>query len=108
MDAAALTHEVRYAEAGTDRVPVPGLRAPLDGAAILANARSVGPVLREEADEGERRRRLTPRAVDTLRSAGAFRMARPRAWGGPEVDPLTQVEVFETLAQATGRPVGAP
>jgi alkylation response protein AidB-like acyl-CoA dehydrogenase len=96
----ALTHEVGYAEAGADRVP--GLRAPLDGAAILANARSVAPVLREEADEGERRRRLTPRAVDALRSAGAFRMARPRMWGGPEVDPLTQAEVFETLAQADG------
>jgi indole-3-acetate monooxygenase len=76
--------------------------ATLDGAAILANARAIAPVLREEADEGERNRRLTPRAVQALRSAGVFRMARPRAWDGPEVDPITQVEVFETLAHADG------
>jgi alkylation response protein AidB-like acyl-CoA dehydrogenase len=76
--------------------------AELDGPTILANARAIAPVLREEADEGERRRRLTPRAVEALRSAGVFRMSRPRAWGGPEVDPVTQVQVFETLAQADG------
>jgi alkylation response protein AidB-like acyl-CoA dehydrogenase len=74
----------------------------MDGAAIRANARAIAPILREEADEGERRRRLTPRAVDALRSAGVFRMARPRAWGGPEVDAITQVEVFEILAHADG------
>jgi indole-3-acetate monooxygenase len=74
----------------------------LDGPAILANARAIAPVLREEADEGERIRRLTPRTVEALRSAGTFRMFRPRAWGGPEVDVPTQIEVFETLAQADG------
>jgi alkylation response protein AidB-like acyl-CoA dehydrogenase len=74
----------------------------LDGPAILANAAAAAPVLRQEAAEGERRRRLTPRAVETLRSAGVFRMARPRAWGGPEVDIVTQTQVFERLARADG------
>jgi hypothetical protein len=58
--------------------PAPS-KTTLDGPAILANVRSFAPVLRDEADEGERRRRLTPRAVEALRSAGVFRMARPRA-----------------------------
>lgn len=74
----------------------------LDGATILARARGIGPVLREEADENERRRRLTPRAVDALRSTGVFRMTMPRAWGGPEVDPANQIEIVEALAYADG------
>ena len=74
----------------------------LDGAAILGNARAVGAVLREEAAENERGRRLTPRAVDALRSTGVFRMPMPRAWGGPEVDITTQIEIVEELARADG------
>jgi alkylation response protein AidB-like acyl-CoA dehydrogenase len=78
------------------------VREPLDGQAILANARSVAHVLVEEAPESERLRRLTPRAVDALRSTGVFRMPMPAAWGGPEVDIRTQVEILEELAAADG------
>jgi indole-3-acetate monooxygenase len=73
-----------------------------DGTAILANARAVAPVLREEAAENERRRQLTPRAVEALRCTGVFRMAMPHAWGGPEVDIRTQVQIVEELAAADG------
>jgi alkylation response protein AidB-like acyl-CoA dehydrogenase len=31
-----------------------------------------------------------------------FGMAMPRAWGGPELDPLTQFRVIEALAMADG------
>jgi len=75
---------------------------PLDGPAILANARAAAPVLREEARVSEQRRELTPRAVETLRSTGVFRMPMPRAWGGPEVDICTQVEILEELSAADG------
>jgi indole-3-acetate monooxygenase len=73
-----------------------------DGAGILAAARAIAPVLREEAPESEARRRLTPRAVDALRSTGVFRMAMPRTWGGPEVDIRTQTEIIEELSAADG------
>jgi alkylation response protein AidB-like acyl-CoA dehydrogenase len=73
-----------------------------DGATILANARGIASVLREEAAENERRRQLTPRAVDALRTTGVFRMPMPRAWGGPEVDIVTQVEIIEELSRADG------
>jgi indole-3-acetate monooxygenase len=73
-----------------------------DGPSILTNARAVAPVLREEAAESERHRRLTPRAVETLRSTGVFRMSMPRAWGGPEVDICTQAEILEELSAADG------
>jgi alkylation response protein AidB-like acyl-CoA dehydrogenase len=74
----------------------------LDAPAILRNVRALAGVLREEADENERLRRLTPLAVDALRSTGVFRMPMPRAWGGPEVDPLTQLEIIEELSRADG------
>ena len=74
----------------------------LDGAAILLNARAVAPALREEAAAGERARRLTPGAVEALRSTGVFRMPMPRSWGGPEVDVPTQIDIVETLSRADG------
>ena len=74
----------------------------LDGPAILANARAIAPLLRAEAEGNERRRRLSQRTVNALRTAGVFRISTPRAWGGPEVDPWTQVEVVEAVAQADG------
>jgi alkylation response protein AidB-like acyl-CoA dehydrogenase len=75
---------------------------PLDGQTILANARSVAHLLAAEAPECERLRRLTPRAVDALRATGVFRMPMPTAWGGPEVDIRTQVEIVEELSAADG------
>ncbi|HEX4250867.1 MAG TPA: acyl-CoA dehydrogenase family protein [Pseudonocardia sp.] len=83
--------------------PEPGADgAPLDGAAILANAERIAPLLREHAAEVEAARRLTPPVVEALRGAGVFRMTMPGAWGGPEVDLLTQLRVIETLSRADG------
>jgi alkylation response protein AidB-like acyl-CoA dehydrogenase len=72
----------------------------LDGATILANARRIAPLLREHAAEVEAARRLTTPVVEALRDSGVFRMSMPRAWGGPEVDLLTQVEILEVLSRA--------
>lgn len=74
----------------------------LDGATILKRAYEAAPVLREEASAGEQQRQLTPRAVQALRSTGAFRMAMPAAWGGPEVDLPKQLEIVERLCWADG------
>jgi alkylation response protein AidB-like acyl-CoA dehydrogenase len=37
-----------------------------------------------------------------MKDAGVFGMAMPRAWGGSELDPLTQFRVIEALAMADG------
>jgi alkylation response protein AidB-like acyl-CoA dehydrogenase len=37
-----------------------------------------------------------------MKDAGIFGMPMPRAWGGPELDPLTQFRVLEALAMADG------
>jgi alkylation response protein AidB-like acyl-CoA dehydrogenase len=69
---------------------------------VLHAAIEMAPLIRDAADEIERARRLTKPIVDGLRHAGVFGMSMPRAWGGPELDPLTQFRVLEALAMADG------
>jgi indole-3-acetate monooxygenase len=71
-----------------------------DGIAIRARVDEIGTLLRESAPEVEAARRLTAPVVDALRSAGVFRMSMPQAWGGPELDICTQIEIIETLSRA--------
>ena len=72
----------------------------LTGAAILEAARALAPRIRADADEIERERRLPLPLVRAMKDAGVFRMPMPRAWGGPEVDPLTQIRIVEELSKA--------
>jgi indole-3-acetate monooxygenase len=65
---------------------------------LLEAARSIGPLLREHAEHGERERRL-PKAVHAaLAGAGLQRMLTPRALGGLEVDPVTCARAVEEVA----------
>lgn len=70
----------------------------LDSDAILANARGLGPQIEAASDAIARERRLPGPLVDAMRRAGIFRVAFPRAWGGPEMDILRQCELMEILA----------
>ena len=79
----------------------------MKGTEILANAVALGPLLREEAAVSERLGRLSPTTAAALRSAGMFRLPMPAAWGGPEIDIVTQTEIVETLSRADGS-AGAP
>lgn len=72
----------------------------ITGAAILDAARALRPQIRAAAEEIERERRLPLPLVRAMQDAGIFRMPMPKAWGGPEVDPLTQVRIVEELAYA--------
>lgn len=72
----------------------------IDAAVILRRVEKIHPILRSHAEEAERSRRLSQPAVDALRWAGVFRMAMPKAWGGPELDPCTQVRIVENIAHA--------
>ena len=66
----------------------------------LDAARELGPKIRAAADEIERGRRLPLDLVREIHRAGVFRMAMPRAWGGPELDLLSQLRVIEALSIA--------
>jgi alkylation response protein AidB-like acyl-CoA dehydrogenase len=72
----------------------------LDGAEILARARALAPEIRAAADGVEAERRIPEALLARLIEAGVFRIAMPRAWGGPEMDPLAQIELVEELARA--------
>ena len=54
------------------------------------------------SDEIERGRRIPQSIAAAMKEAGVFGMVMPRAWGGPELDPLTQIRVIEALAMADG------
>ncbi|MFD3496973.1 acyl-CoA dehydrogenase family protein [Streptomyces sp. NPDC058676] len=67
--------------------------------AIIARAREIQPVLRENAARIEENRRLPEDIVELLRSAGVFRATMPKAWGGPELTSVEQIRLLETIAQ---------
>ncbi len=67
-------------------------------AEILENLKALGPLIEEEAPEIDRIRHLTPRMVAALKQAGAFRIAWPAAWGGPEMRFDDQIRAVETLS----------
>ncbi|MGH9810517.1 MAG: acyl-CoA dehydrogenase family protein, partial [Terriglobia bacterium] len=69
---------------------------------ILEAAIALGPELRAAAAEIEQGRRLPERIVARMKQAGIFRMAMPRSWGGPELDPVAQMRVIEEIARADG------
>jgi alkylation response protein AidB-like acyl-CoA dehydrogenase len=69
---------------------------------LIEAARSLGPMLRENADRGERERRLPPASAKALTKAGLFRLCRPRDLGGFETDPLTVLAICEELARHDG------
>jgi len=69
---------------------------------IVEAALALGPQIRAAADEIEQGRRLPLPLVQAMKEAGVFRMTMPRAWGGPEADPLTQLRVIEALSIADG------
>jgi alkylation response protein AidB-like acyl-CoA dehydrogenase len=67
---------------------------------ILEAARALAPQIRAAAQEIEQGRRLPLPLVQAMKDAGIFRMPMPRVWGGPEVDPLTQIRIVEELSAA--------
>jgi alkylation response protein AidB-like acyl-CoA dehydrogenase len=80
----------------------PAGQASADDHPILHAAIALVPQIRASADAIEQARRLPKPIVDALRDAGIFGMPMPRAWGGPELNPLSQFRVLETLAMADG------
>jgi indole-3-acetate monooxygenase len=65
---------------------------------LLGKARTLGPLIREHADQGEQRRRLAPEVIAGLRQAGLFRLLLPRTLGGLELDPATCALIVEEIA----------
>jgi alkylation response protein AidB-like acyl-CoA dehydrogenase len=71
-----------------------------DAADLVAATREILPLVRESGDEAERERRIPRHVALAMARAGVVRMLVPRAVGGLEIDPLTQLDVIEMLSHA--------
>ena len=66
---------------------------------ISEDIAALAPKLGERGDDIAAARRLPADVVSAMRAAGAFRIAAPRALGGPEMTPREQTEVIEVLSR---------
>src|SRR2546426_10536383 len=66
---------------------------------IFARVKEIAPIIRQHAAEAEEKRRLSRPVVDAMLKAGLYSMARPKAFGGLEVDPITMFRVLEEVAR---------
>jgi alkylation response protein AidB-like acyl-CoA dehydrogenase len=66
---------------------------------LLDSVRKLEPLLREHSAAAEQNRRLSDPVVDALRQEGFFRMWRPKAFGGLELDPVSACRVVEELSR---------
>jgi indole-3-acetate monooxygenase len=68
----------------------------------VARALALHPLLKQEGDEVNRRRELTPAIVQALKAGNFFRMLQPRSIGGLEMKPSDFSRVTEAIAAADG------
>ena len=66
---------------------------------LLERARALGPRIRSFSDEAESLRRLPTELVSLLADADLFKLGLPREYGGPELDPLTFIEVVDEVSR---------
>ena len=67
---------------------------------LLDRARSLTPLLDEQADWGDKNGRLSDEVVDALHENRIFGMWVPRDLGGSELDPISSLKVIDELAYA--------
>ncbi len=72
------------------------------GAALVAKARALAPMIRREAEEAERVRRIPAHVFAALKESGFFRILLPRRFGGLELDLQTAVNVVLEISAACG------
>jgi alkylation response protein AidB-like acyl-CoA dehydrogenase len=70
------------------------------GPDLIERARALAPLIAGEADEIERRRRLTEPVVSALIENGLYRTLLPKSLGGAEAAPATFMQVLEEVAKA--------
>jgi len=77
--------------------PLAGMAA--SGAACLARARALIPLLRDAAPRIEAACELPADVLDAMHDAGMFRLMLPRAYGGFELKPSEYVQCIEAIAE---------
>jgi indole-3-acetate monooxygenase len=69
------------------------------GAACIARARGLIPLLQAAADRIDAKNELPPDVLDAMFDAGMFKLLLPRAYGGYELKPLDFIQCVEAIAQ---------
>ncbi|WP_051465092.1 acyl-CoA dehydrogenase family protein [Mycobacterium genavense] len=69
---------------------------------LVARARNLVSLLRENAARTDRERRIPEENVAAVRNAGLFRLTAPRRWGGHEAGFATKIRVVSELARGCG------
>jgi alkylation response protein AidB-like acyl-CoA dehydrogenase len=69
------------------------------GISLLDAVKRIAPIIQENAAASERDRRLSRQTVEAMQGAQLYRMCKPRAFGGLEVDPITALRVFEEVSR---------
>jgi indole-3-acetate monooxygenase len=82
--------------------PESALDGPIDGAAYVARARSIAPIIDAEADAMEAGCTITPAVVEAIADNGLFWLLVPQEFGGAGQSLVTSLKVVEELARADG------
>jgi len=69
------------------------------GISLLDSVKRIAPVIKQNAAASEQDRRLSSQTVEAMRSAQLYRMCKPRACGGLELDPVTALHVYEEVSR---------
>jgi 3-hydroxy-9,10-secoandrosta-1,3,5(10)-triene-9,17-dione monooxygenase len=86
----------------TEATPAARTGPDVEAADLIRRVAELRPLLRENAARAETDRRVPDESIDALRAAGAFRVARPRRWGGLEADFTTFMKVSEEIGRGDG------
>jgi alkylation response protein AidB-like acyl-CoA dehydrogenase len=74
----------------------------VDGAELLRRAQVLTEVIESHALESERSRRVVDEVFVPISEAGLTNLTLSRSLGGSELDPVTSMEVIETISHADG------
>ncbi|MGJ0490621.1 acyl-CoA dehydrogenase family protein [Methylobacter sp.] len=66
---------------------------------LLRAVREIEPIIRQHAPEAERERRLAAPVARAMRQAGLYRLWRPKAFGGFELDPIAGFRIIEEVSR---------
>ncbi|MFE6365707.1 acyl-CoA dehydrogenase family protein [Streptomyces sp. NPDC057806] len=69
---------------------------------LVARAATLQPLLRANAAQGERDRRVTDESIQALQQAGLFKILQPRRYGGHEASMRALVDVSAAVGEADG------
>lgn len=69
---------------------------------LVAAARELGPLLKQNGAAGDANRRLEESSLQALAKAGLFRLCVPKRYGGFETDTRTVLDVGAAVAEADG------